>query len=74
MVGHFCLQLHLVPSATKYGGREMLWTLFAILLVLWLVGIVTSQTLGGFLHILLFLAAIALITELALRYRRGHMS
>jgi hypothetical protein len=52
----------------------MLWTICVVLLVLWLVGIVTSQTLGGFLHILLFLAALALITELALRFRRGRMS
>jgi len=52
----------------------MLWTLCVVLLVLWLVGIVTSQTLGGFLHILLFLAAIALLTELALRYRRNRLS
>lgn len=40
----------------------MLWTIFVILLVLWLVGLVTSYTLGGFIHILLIVAiAIALI-------------
>jgi hypothetical protein len=40
----------------------MLWTLFVILLVLWLVGLVTSYTLGGFIHILLVLAiAVALV-------------
>ncbi len=40
----------------------MLWTIFVILLVLWLLGLVTSYTLGGFLHILLVVAlAIALI-------------
>ena len=42
----------------------MLWTLFVILLVLWLLGIVTSYTLGGFIHILLVLAVIALIFQL----------
>lgn len=42
----------------------MLWTLFVILLVLWLLGIVTSYTLGGFIHILLVLALIALIFRL----------
>jgi Family of unknown function (DUF5670) len=42
----------------------MLWTLFVILLVLWLLGIVTSYTLGGFIHILLVLALIALIFQL----------
>jgi hypothetical protein len=42
----------------------MLWTLFVILLVLWLLGIVTSYTLGGFIHILLVLAVVALIFQL----------
>jgi len=40
----------------------MLWTIFVILLILWLLGMVTSYTLGGFIHILLILAiAIVLI-------------
>jgi hypothetical protein len=40
----------------------MLWTLFVVLLVLWLLGVVSSYTLGGFIHILLILAiAIVLI-------------
>ena len=40
----------------------MLWTIFVILLVLWLLGLVTSYTLGGFIHILLVVAiAIAII-------------
>ena len=34
----------------------MLWTLFVILLVLWLLGVVSSYTMGGFIHILLVLA------------------
>jgi hypothetical protein len=42
----------------------MLWTIFVILLVLWLLGIVSSYTLGGFIHILLVLAVIALIFQL----------
>ena len=46
------------------GGETMLWTLFVILLVLWLLGVVTSYTLGGFIHILLVLAVIALIFQL----------
>jgi len=33
-----------------------LWTIFVILLVLWLLGVVSSYTLGGFIHILLVLA------------------
>jgi hypothetical protein len=42
----------------------MLWTLFVILLVLWLVGVVSSYTLGGFIHILLVLAVVALVFQL----------
>jgi hypothetical protein len=44
----------------------MLWTIFVILLVLWLVGLVSSYTLGGFIHILLVVAiAVALIQIIA---------
>jgi hypothetical protein len=42
----------------------MLWTIFVILLVLWLVGLVSSYTLGGFIHLLLVLAIIVLIINL----------
>lgn len=42
----------------------MLWTLFVVLLVLWLLGVVSSYTMGGFIHILLVLAVIALIFQL----------
>jgi len=48
----------------------MLWTIVVILLVLWLLGLVTSYTVGGFLHILLVLAVIVVIVNL-LRGRRG---
>ena len=40
----------------------MLWTIFVVLLVLWALGLVTSYTLGGFIHILLVIAiAVVLI-------------
>ena len=40
----------------------MLWTIFVILLVLWALGMVSSYTLGGFIHILLIIAiAVVLI-------------
>jgi Family of unknown function (DUF5670) len=39
----------------------MLWTIFVILVVLWLLGIVTSYTMGGFIHILLVLAVAVLL-------------
>jgi len=39
----------------------MLWTIFVILLVLWFLGIVSSYTLGGFIHLLLLLALVVLL-------------
>jgi Family of unknown function (DUF5670) len=40
----------------------MLWTIFVLLLILWLLGVVSSYTLGGFIHILLVVAvAVVLI-------------
>ena len=39
----------------------MLWTIFVVLLVLWLLGLVTSYTLGGFIHILLVLAIVVVL-------------
>ena len=42
----------------------MLWTITVILLVAWLVGLVSSYTLGGWIHILLILAVISLIFNL----------
>jgi len=42
----------------------VLWTIFVILLVLWLLGIVSSYTLGGFIHILLVIALVVLLIQL----------
>lgn len=42
----------------------MLWTIFIILLVLWLLGVITSYTLGGFIHLLLVIALVVLIIQL----------
>jgi hypothetical protein len=39
----------------------MLWTIFVILLVLWLLGLVSSYTLGGYIHILLVIAIVVLL-------------
>ena len=48
----------------------MLWTIFVILLVLWLVGLVSSYTLGGFIHLLLLAALVVLILQLVSGRRR----
>jgi len=42
----------------------MLWTLAIILLLLWAAGMVTSYTLGGFIHVLLVLAVVAVIVRI----------
>ena len=39
----------------------MLWTIAVILLVLWLVGLVTSYTMGGFIHVLLVIAIVVVL-------------
>ncbi len=42
----------------------MLWTIAVLLLILWLLGMVSSYTLGGFIHILLVLAIIAVLIRI----------
>ncbi|MEW6354285.1 MAG: lmo0937 family membrane protein [Pseudomonadota bacterium] len=42
----------------------MLWTIAIILLVLWALGVVTSYTIGGFIHILLVVAIIAVLIRI----------
>jgi hypothetical protein len=42
----------------------MLWTIFVILLVLWILGLVSSYTMGGFIHLLLVIAVVILIINL----------
>jgi hypothetical protein len=42
----------------------MIWTIVAVLLVLWLLGMVTSYTMGGVLHILLVIAAVVVVVRL----------
>jgi hypothetical protein len=56
-------------SASGTQGIEpeeatMLWTIFVILLVLWLLGVVTSYTMGGFIHVLLIVAVVIAILQL----------
>jgi hypothetical protein len=42
----------------------MLWTIFVVLVVLWLLGLVTSYTLGGFIHILLVVAIVVALIQI----------
>jgi len=43
---------------------DMLWTIFVVLLILWLLGMVSSYTLGGFIHLLLVIALVVLVFQL----------
>jgi hypothetical protein len=45
-------------------NKNMLWTIFVILLILWALGLVTSYTMGGVIHLLLVLAVIVLVIRL----------
>jgi hypothetical protein len=42
----------------------MLWTIFFILIVAWLLGVVSSYTIGGYIHILLLLALVSVAIQL----------
>jgi hypothetical protein len=55
--------------AIKKEKRNALWTIAVILLVLWLLGLVSSYTVGGFIHVLL-VVAIAVVLIGALQGRR----
>ena len=48
----------------------MLWTIAVILVVLWLLGLVSSYTMGGFIHILLVVAVIVVLLNI-IQGRRG---
>lgn len=55
------------PACEASGSGEkttMLWTIAVLLLILWLLGMVSSYTLGGFIHILLVLAVIAVLIRI----------
>jgi hypothetical protein len=51
------------PASLGIGGRIRLWTIALVLLVLWFLGLVSSYTMGGFIHILLVLAIIAVLVR-----------
>ena len=42
----------------------MLWTIAIILIVLWLLGLITAYTIGGFIHILLVIAVIVILIRI----------
>ena len=45
-------------------GKYMLWTIAVILLVLWVLGLVSSYTMGGYIHLLLVLAVVVVLVRI----------
>lgn len=50
-----------IKKPTLKGYSPMLYTIAVILLILWLLGLVTSTTMGGFIHILLVIAIVVIL-------------
>jgi hypothetical protein len=57
------------PKQTK--GKHMLYTIAVILLILWLLGLVTSYTLGGVIHVLLVIALVMVLANFISGRRRS---
>jgi hypothetical protein len=71
-----CADHPLNPLPQKdFGGvrkeLNMLWTIFVILLVLWGLGLMTSYTMGGFIHILLVIAIVVVLVQVIQGRRRS---
>ena len=54
----------LILPLLRKGRFLMLWTIVALMLILWLLGMVSSYTLGGLIHILLVIAVIAVLVRI----------
>jgi hypothetical protein len=55
---------HSTSDAARKEHQEMLWTIAAVLVVLWLLGIVSAYTMGGFIHVLLVMALVVVVIQL----------
>lgn len=56
--------LNMIRAIYIREDGKMLWIIAVVLLVLWLLGLVTSYTMGGFIHILLVVAIVALLIRI----------
>jgi hypothetical protein len=59
-----CLFPHCANNPAEKGARLMLETIAVLLIILWLLGMVSSYTLGGFIHILLVIAVVVIIIRI----------
>jgi hypothetical protein len=55
---------HKIRNKIFREEKNMLWLIFTVLLLLWLLGMVSSYTFGGFLHILLVVAIAAVLIRI----------
>jgi hypothetical protein len=47
--------------SNQIKGDQMLWTIAVVMVILWLLGLVSSYTMGGFIHILLVIAIVVIL-------------
>lgn len=52
-------------------GKHMLWTIAVILIILWALGLISSYTMGGFIHLLLVIAIVVVLLNIIQGRRRG---
>ncbi len=52
------------PAVTETKQKFMLYTIAVVLIILWLLGLVTSASMGGFIHILLVIAVVMILVNL----------
>lgn len=66
-MGHARYAVHTVdgvfPRLLHKRRSKMLWTIAVVLIVLWALGLITSYTLGGFVHILLVVAIVVVLIQ-----------
>jgi hypothetical protein len=62
LLNRWCVRLE-GATHTPIRRIDMLWTIAVILLVLWLLGLVTSYTMGGFVHVLLVIAIVVVLIQ-----------
>lgn len=72
-VGERVVHARMTQSCRAAGKKEetqMLWTIAVVLIVLWALGLVTSYTLGGFVHVLLVIAIVVVVIQVIQGRRR----
>jgi len=58
------IEARVSKGSYSFNNISMLWTIAVILIILWLLGLITSYTMGGFIHVLLVVAIIVILIRL----------